>query len=1447
MRGRIDVTEVFGISGRGTVVVGRVSNASVSVGDAMRLTNPRGATTRVVIRALESGRRNVQTARPGMTVSVLLQGLGVFQVQSGAVLESLVADTPEPDGPEPVDLEQVRLARTDQHAPMLLLPLRIETHFDRDVLRIRAYPDHWHADTFRDSVTPSEADLARRYLDQATGGAQAEAAAFAMLVTNAGPVRAEALRDLARAGPLDMRNMPVSADRPATRLLPTRLIARAILAGGETRAAVGEDIDRGLALGPGAGDRTVITNPDDPLFWLVDYDTAREAGMAIDMPMSASEAEEGIDSLIVFGAFEGDGPEGAAAFTRHLSRLAGSAGLHAEAHGQATKGPQAGRRDLPLPKPVPGQPTPLDRLGRALGLADPLPVRGDPPDHAGLIEAATIIVWEAAIRPTLVHFLQLVDPAVALARDPVLTASRQAIAHKLAPHGPFPPVCVGEVPYGILPVATASIPGTGHLPWLEPLCESIRAGAKPLGSAAERARAEARSPGGFEARIATLLRMPQGQVWRARSGLTISDILTGIAQQVVLSQPGTALRTALRGLQLRIIAARQKRKYFRLNQATRGGRDLLEEALGLPFAQRLCGPLVAKGAENPEADSPVADSDVAALLGRDNYWANLTRRRREPGDEDKPSIFSLLAETALLTTLSEAEAGMQTSDVVTALELLSGEGRASASGLPPRLELAIRAQEREGAPMREIAAGALAGSAFSGRSEDLAATLAAVERLQTAPRGAVHSALAGVIDAFSIRSDVWLMLEAELQIAEARAAQTAEGLQIGAWGYVENLVPLDSRQASWLAAPSQRLALASGLLVRAERGMAEAGLPGVLDADLDSERLREARQLLWLLSGGMPLVDGLSRLIARYLREAGKSDRFAALAGAFPRAEDAPDSDAGQERLGCDAFAALDALAGRRSGDAALLNDLRPELTRAAQALAGLSALTIAEGAAALAEGRVEAAQAALAANAAGNALPANPSMLGPSVPGQSLSFAVAVLGDAETETRQYPDLMSPALGDLVARLTGPLAGRYALTDGDEPNEPEGFSELTRLGLSPLALALNCRPGADPVRRLHKLAAVVEERDVNATRFHLDEAAKATLWAAGRAFRVIAEARPLRPADLGDGEDGITVEHGAADLNADLAAAYTALNSLLDATADALASAGTGSPEQPDPGSSRRRLLTSLIAMDLLGDGDEREAMASASTRIARRLAEADEAADDATALKALLGGLPALVPLRLADLRHWNGGAELQGVEDLPGWLEASAHVRSRLQPLADLLLSAQDMGRAMQWPMPVPPSVASRVDFIGAPLQEDDAYHARAALVVFGARVKSGKSVRGLHLDSWEETVPDRRTTAGLVIEAETPPARAPNTLLLAPAPVGRPWQATDVAAVIDAGMDLARLRTLCLTDLPSPGDPVAGGATTGDVYGDLGQLLPLAGFPHDSLSVLRARCETLLEGDR
>ena len=82
----LTVEDVFSISGRGTVVTGRVSRGELSQGDRVliRCRDGRVQESRVV--GIEAFRKTMKTARAGEIVGVLLQGVTKDQVGRGDTL-----------------------------------------------------------------------------------------------------------------------------------------------------------------------------------------------------------------------------------------------------------------------------------------------------------------------------------------------------------------------------------------------------------------------------------------------------------------------------------------------------------------------------------------------------------------------------------------------------------------------------------------------------------------------------------------------------------------------------------------------------------------------------------------------------------------------------------------------------------------------------------------------------------------------------------------------------------------------------------------------------------------------------------------------------------------------------------------------------------------------------------------------------------------------------------------------------------------------------------------------------------------------------------------------------------------------------------------------------------------------------------------------------------------
>ena len=80
------VEDVFSITGRGTVVTGRVQAGTVSVGEQVLLSRAGQPMLQVEVTGVEMFRKIVKTAKAGDNVGLLLRGIQRDQVIKGDVL-----------------------------------------------------------------------------------------------------------------------------------------------------------------------------------------------------------------------------------------------------------------------------------------------------------------------------------------------------------------------------------------------------------------------------------------------------------------------------------------------------------------------------------------------------------------------------------------------------------------------------------------------------------------------------------------------------------------------------------------------------------------------------------------------------------------------------------------------------------------------------------------------------------------------------------------------------------------------------------------------------------------------------------------------------------------------------------------------------------------------------------------------------------------------------------------------------------------------------------------------------------------------------------------------------------------------------------------------------------------------------------------------------------------
>ncbi len=1404
---RLEVTETFSISGRGNVVVGEVEGGAVEVGEQVRMRLPTGTERTVLVTDIQVRGRSVPRAEPGEKAGLLMRGIPRPPV--GTVLESLDASPPEAD----TTLDTVELSTLPTELPLLLLPLRLETSFEGRHLRIRAYPDQIHVDSFDPRLTEDEAAAGRAYLN-ARAAVPPPEDAFADLETTLGPIRARLVADRADSG--GATALQAESDgglnrRPVARGLPTKLIAHGI-AGGREFTAEGREIPSEVPVAPAEGD-TAGPGGGGPLDWMVDFEKAEAIGLALTLELDADAARWGLDWLYVFGVDASHGGERVFADLIHA---------HAGSDGAATMDPLTPTKGSPQESPVwrgqRAQPDGYLRLVRDLGLQGDLPLSRPPrADPGALVRNLAVIVWEAALRPTL---LQLYG-----AGSDTLARTREVFVERIHPFGPYPTLQIGDQPYATAPVAAADTGGRGRGDTLlGRLGDAIRAAMPAVVEGAVISRARAGDATVYHRMVDTLLRHPIGQHWRLRTLTVAEAYLTSLARAAGSSE-------AIEAAQALMAALTQGRQLLRELAIPVDGDARVHTTFGDLATPSVCGPLVATGAHEDRTDRQLADPGLRKLASMEGFWTERVAgtsagdtpyyEGEEPGAEPLLRLFTENAVLQVLGDLAVAE-GLATgrdAELVADGILEGGVATIPSEGWHLRSRLAARVEA-------ETAEGSLADIATRfrpttpegrDRHADLPELLAAIREVNDSTAGGTHAAFAALLDSLATRADVWLVAEAEAALeAERRAGRS--GVTLGGWSVLEEVRPAPSPMPTrHVTAPSLELSTTLGLIERARRGLAASGIDGAIRAELSAPRVSEAREILDLLRQGRAIDAALSRRVADKLNAAGRGALMEPIVSALPIEGGAVGG------FECDGLAFLERpnFGGIPEIDAAerqLLVEIQLDLRAAMETLGELQ---LVEGAAALSQRRVDAAQATLAGLSAGAPPPTDMSVLTPSSTGATLDFAVAACvgpGDGAVGTQDLRARMSPRLATLAARLLGPIQG--SLASGSATPVP-----LSDLGLSALTLAHFAAPGGDPADRLATWARAAGKLAEDAEP-DFDGPAQSTLWAAGRLAATLAEARGLAPDDFPD-EAGLSLDAvSMAEARQSAEAALT------------LRLADLPSAEDATPGDAAELFAAGLIPAPEVSLIDD------AGTAITARLDGAGAAADDLGALGELLGDMPAMPALRCSDVRPWRDGPLLQGAArpELFLWLEDSQVVRSRLAPLADLLLGAEHgplAAQAAQWPGTMRPSPQQQVDWIGAELREDDVYAGRSSFVFVGTDLGDGSAFSGLFIDGWQEVVPDEVVTAGIVVDAATPPARPPQLIVIAvPDGDGSAWKARSVLETLETAVAIAQMRTIGLGSLPEE-TPANG------VFGRLGQILPVGAVRASDTALARAACPPVIEG--
>ncbi len=363
-------------------------------------------------------------------------------------------------------------------SPLLLLPVRIETRFFGDDLKIRVYPDQLQLDDHAPLLTEREVALGVAYWERRLDGEPD--AARDDLVRELPPRRAvwvarETRPTVAKSGERVYPDLNTRRNAPpaTAALMPDRWCAIGFV--GNTRAFVawGSEIPTPLHCSPDLADLVAFEGGDealpvdDAMAWMVDYERAIGVGMAI--TVDVSDVAIGDDGLTLFVAGVRGELNNEAALLTLLEAHHYSDGLDVMAQGTATNNTDeaiAGwsatvddvaalfERELDDDGLAGASRSAAAELATALGLGDNTVLRrlpGAVPDEDAAMAAMNRVLWPVTWGRYITDLLAPEEGPSLLAPDKHL-AIREFFCEHVRGGAPLPTLVVGPHPYGLLPI-----------------------------------------------------------------------------------------------------------------------------------------------------------------------------------------------------------------------------------------------------------------------------------------------------------------------------------------------------------------------------------------------------------------------------------------------------------------------------------------------------------------------------------------------------------------------------------------------------------------------------------------------------------------------------------------------------------------------------------------------------------------------------------------------------------------------------------------------------------------------------------------------------------------------------------------------------------------------------------------------------------------------------------
>jgi len=633
---------------------------------------------------------------------------------------------------------------------------------------------------------------------------------------------------------------------PQLRQFPERFVVIGYVGGQPVLQAIGGLVTLPLDVGPDpsadpVADPTSAIHPDngdlyvpDQLRWMVDFDAALAAGMALSIPLTPEQARSGFDRLLVLGVqMATNETHGAAALEELLyHHQVGRSGLSLVPQGTPTHntgGTGTGytvldnadesfddRKNQPLFTPTADIWSKRDGqwVAEALGIGTSLLTRVHASGGQDQMQARAMqrALWPA----TLGYWMdKMMTPVFG---DEVVVATRWFCTRYVSGRGPVPALRIGGQPYGILPTTAFS-----RIGWLSPPLQEPQA-ATPAALPAGPALA-------FLTRLYAVA-TAAGPDWAAMSGQAAHVGGTGDPHQTLLDVVGLHPSS----VEYYSRSAESISELFNVLNLWGFGPDFFQalEELALDAgAAALVRRLGYQGQAEPDLlqhlfltaasqlstvidDQPLSEtSPIRAYTGDGrNYLTWLIDAAKTSldavvaeqgftGDVSPQALLYLYLRHALMLGYYDSAYGLyQSSGALGPAEL------AALKPEPPFVHVADAAPASESrfavlftpepaitsSPTMLVADYITANLAALTEAAGLADQLAALSVLENAPTAELERAFAEHIDLCGYRYDAWLLALVNYQLEQMRAAKAdreggAGGIYLGAYAWLENLRP----------------------------------------------------------------------------------------------------------------------------------------------------------------------------------------------------------------------------------------------------------------------------------------------------------------------------------------------------------------------------------------------------------------------------------------------------------------------------------------------------------------------------------------------------------------------------------------------------------------------------------------------------------------------------------